>query len=576
MKHPFPKRILSFESSVKVIDVGNRDVLGIYATLSHRWARRLPCMITTDNRRDRLEGIPWTELPQTFKDAIRYCLELEVSYLWIDALCIIQDDPDDWQDQSAKMADIYQNSYINLTATSSDCGSSGCFPNTPQAYKERYLETPRAGGKLHQILIRQRLSHWAVPPTVSSNRENPLLSRGWVFQERVLSPRNLHFCKDELVWECGQETVCECGSMPKTRNLKRKFALAARLPAEEVSTQSRSRVRIIQLSDPESEEDEELRTGISPSELLEYGRARAIWRMIDNAIRQWHGIVEQYSALELTHDKDRLPALSGLAERMAPFLGNYLAGLWRRSIVPDLCWRVDKLVPGHQRPAEYRGPSWSWVSTKAKVAFWATPPVPDPWDIEHIHGISNPRAHDSGSQGLRNNRAHGINIISCTVNNKGKNKYGQVSSALLLVEGNLKTSKIWKDTMEIPDSLVPPSFEVEVERGSETSPASEVAFGPGMEFGIKMHPGVASWRFPFFPDYIFSSDGPYKISTSDVVFLLGVAPNICLVLLRTSLRMFRETFIFRRIGILSIPHQLQERYRIDIMRGSQRTRVAII
>ncbi|OTA90533.1 hypothetical protein M434DRAFT_390302, partial [Hypoxylon sp. CO27-5] len=220
-----PARILSFkrshegEISIKLVEKPNES--GRYAVLSHCWGSQLSFTTMTNNLSDMMQGIPWTELPRTFQDAIRYCLELGIFYLWIDALCILQDDKNDWQIESAKMADIYQNSYISLAATSSDSTTTGCFPKH-------------------------------APPTNLSIRNNPLLSRGWVFQERVLAPRILHFCNQELVWECGEQTCFECGT--------------------------------------------------------------------------------------LTKDGDRLPALSGLAERMAPFLGKYLTGLWDKSLLRDLTW----------------------------------------------------------------------------------------------------------------------------------------------------------------------------------------------------------------------------------------------
>lgn len=79
----------------KVMEVENKATIGIYAALSHCWGLELPCVLSMDNQTNRLSGIQWTELPQTFQDAIRYFLELGVFYLWIDALCIIQDDPED-------------------------------------------------------------------------------------------------------------------------------------------------------------------------------------------------------------------------------------------------------------------------------------------------------------------------------------------------------------------------------------------------------------------------------------------------------------------------------------------------
>lgn len=573
MGRPFPRRILALDRTsggdiyVKVMEAESKATIGIYATLSYCRGLELPCLLSTDNHTDRLSGIQWTELPQTFQDAIRYCLELEVFYLWIDALCIIQDDPEDWQIQSAMMASIYENSYITLAATTSDCVSSGCFQKKSTAYKERSLEVSGTGGHVSQIFIRQRISHWDVPSTSASKRDNPLLSRGWAFQERILSPRVLHFCKHELVWECGQETFCECGSISGAQNLKRQFALAARLQSEEETLKSEKHDGRSSLSQISSSQRVDLHC-LQDSEAM------------SEAVNQWHNIVEQFSELELSREKDSLPALSGLAERMSPFLGNYLAGLWTRSFLWNLCWRVDMLVFGPQRPAEYRGPSWSWVSTKPKVAFWTeeelTPRLivaePNRRYTGHRRAASRftSSAHDSRAQVLRNQRAPVLDIISCTVDIAGKNKYGEVSSTLLLVEGNLTSSKLRRHCeFYIPNSAlrsrfgvrdgsasVPPSFEVDVECVGETAPESETEF-----------------RLPFFADHILDQDGGHRMDGSEVAFLLNVLPNIWLVLSKTSLKLSRDTCIFRRIGILKISHV---GYGVEVMRGSQRTRVAII
>lgn len=572
---PFPKRILALERRsgseplVKVVERESEQ--GIYATLSHCWGLELPCVMTVGNRIDRMREIPWTELPQTFQDAIRYCLELGIFFLWIDALCILQDDREDWQIESAKMADIYQNSYLTLAATSSDSGSMGCFSQQSMVYQERQLEAQSMAGQVYKILVRQQLPHWVVPPTLLSRRQNPLLSRGWAFQERVLSPRVLHFCKQELVWECAQRTVCECGSLPKVRNLKRRFALAARLRgADDVEQnenqgdgpesdrqrrgrESRESQQQGDLSDSDSL-DEELRSRKLAK--LEARKARRARKRLNKATDQWHSIVEQFSALELTKDTDRLPALSGLAERMSPFLGRYLAGLWQESLLRDLGWRVDKLLSGLQKSEKGRGPSWSWVSAKAKVAFWTEKEItPHELTIEPGSGAHSSLRSTAPNPHQRVGRdpSHtALEIISCIVETDGRNPYGEVSSAILVVRGVLKESKVWDDAMVIPDSLMPPSFEVEMKSGD-------------------------LWlRLPFFADYVLSSDGPYQVKTSDSVFLFEIAPHICLVLSKTSLMLAADTSIYRRIGILKVPYGIEARYGIDIMGSSERTKVAIV
>ncbi|KAK3389989.1 heterokaryon incompatibility protein-domain-containing protein, partial [Podospora didyma] len=156
------------------------------------------------------------QLPPTFQDSIQFCLALNVRYLWIDALCIIQDDSLDWQIKSSKMADIYRNAYITLAATSSNSGSGGCFAEQriPAAAEHTLHLSDDLSSLFGDIRFREAAKHWTTPLTRSSSLSYPLLTRGWVFQERVLSPRVLHFCAQEMVWECNTTSMCECRSLP--------------------------------------------------------------------------------------------------------------------------------------------------------------------------------------------------------------------------------------------------------------------------------------------------------------------------------------------------------------------------
>jgi hypothetical protein len=93
----------------------------------------------------------------------------------------------------------------------------------------------------------------------------------------------------------------------------------------------------------------------------------------------WLGVNEDYTSRQLTKGEDKLPALSGLANRLAKITGDtYFAGLWRAHILEDLHWRVyaraelRTQIPGGfshvygeqkctpSKPSTYRAPSWSW------------------------------------------------------------------------------------------------------------------------------------------------------------------------------------------------------------------------
>lgn len=100
-----------------------------YATLSHCWGgitSEIPSL-TTRTYKDFLQRIIIMNLPQTFQDAIKLSRCLDIRYLWIDSLCIIQDSCEDWLDQSAVMGDIYRGSYLNIAATKSTDPHGGLF-----------------------------------------------------------------------------------------------------------------------------------------------------------------------------------------------------------------------------------------------------------------------------------------------------------------------------------------------------------------------------------------------------------------------------------------------------------------
>jgi len=279
-----------------------------------------------------MADIPWDALPKTFQDAIEVTRRLGISYLWIDSLCIIQDSKDDWAREASKMADIYRNAYVTVAATGAKDSTVGLFLDSPRQpgvllkgsssegkpYSIQFYAGADPGHSDEPSVVDRIIQH----PTKDADRARRsdtfrLLTRGWVFQERLLSPRFLQFGQDELLWDCREATSCECGQRPPD------------------------------LVDSQCSMD-------GTPELLAH---------------KWRNIVELYSSLDLTFPTDALPALSGLAKRMAECRpgATYLAGIWDTSLALDLLW-----VPigsARRRANPYRAPTWSWSSVMAKTAF---------------------------------------------------------------------------------------------------------------------------------------------------------------------------------------------------------------
>jgi hypothetical protein len=170
---PFPARVLSLkkrpDGSKKVFLKETGGVRGVFACLSHRWGGSEGCVTTRAKYADMLNDMAWDSIPRTFQDAIDFSLALGISYIWIDSYCVIQDDPGDWREQAALMADIYQNSYITLSTTTASNNESGCFWGSDRFYAKKYSRCRACnsrsamkgtiGGGRGAPVLRSRCSH---------------------------------------------------------------------------------------------------------------------------------------------------------------------------------------------------------------------------------------------------------------------------------------------------------------------------------------------------------------------------------------------------------------------------------
>ncbi|KAI9167872.1 hypothetical protein HJFPF1_04012 [Paramyrothecium foliicola] len=311
----------------RLLDVSNRQRIflycseeaetGTYACLSHCWGKAPTLRTTTRNICEHEDSIQWDDLPQVFQDAIELVPKLGFRYLWIDSLCIIQDSVQDWQRESAKMADIYANSTVTIAATLAADDTGSLFSVSPNFHVSRVIGSPA----FKEMRVRKTLRHGHGPQPL------PLMSRAWVLQERLLSPRVVHFTPEELVWECMERTTCECGCI-------RSLWSPGHVPFDKD---------------------------------LIYDKALSSASRSDLRDR-WRRLVEEYSRLELTLDRDRLPAMSGAARRFAAGLGcQYLAGLWRSGLISDLLW--ERKTPSAPAKRLSSLPSWSWISLGTEVVY---------------------------------------------------------------------------------------------------------------------------------------------------------------------------------------------------------------
>lgn len=283
----------------------------------------------------RANDIQVADLPKTFQDAIFVTRRLGFEYLWIDSLCIIQDDPFDWETQSAQMASIYQNSSMTIAALHGNNDQAGLFSPSPElCYSAAKLNENRTSPSFQRSAVKDGRSVYMCGHTWHTiENATPLLDRGWVFQERVLSPRLVHFGMHEIAWECMSGCACECEP---------------------------TMARYNQVAGP----------------LLESSHLKAYfsidsyeWSMGYEDIHRWYRIVTYYNNLKLSDERDKFPALSGLVtefQKWRPAGDKFLAGLWESTFLLDLLWYSPSFA---EVPKVYVSPTWSWANTTGPVDF---------------------------------------------------------------------------------------------------------------------------------------------------------------------------------------------------------------
>lgn len=197
-------------SAVKLVTC-DQGIPPSYVALSHCWGKSNHLQTTLDNLDEHTAGINIASLSRTFRDAIAICQHLNESYLWIDSLCIIQDDHQGKAAEMERMQSIYAGASLTISAMSAKDGRGGCW-----IPRERVFEIPVDDVRSAELVFRrvhetpsEHASFLTGFPDGVLYSEYPLATRKWALQERLLSQRIIHLTASELVWECQMYTSCE-------------------------------------------------------------------------------------------------------------------------------------------------------------------------------------------------------------------------------------------------------------------------------------------------------------------------------------------------------------------------------
>lgn len=316
-------------TSIRIVDGFGRS--GRYAAFSHRWVSgpRPQWVTLQDTIEQRRSWFSTVTLPASIVDAIKTTRRLQLDYVWIDSLCIIQDSEEDWNAEAAKMADVYANAHVTIFADAAKDDGHG-FLGPRKVFRSTSITISDTAKTQVVLQIRRSSpSAWNYPKGslfVSDTRELSYLSkRAWILQERLLSRRKLHFGAHQVYWMCRECVIAEDGDLQDNWGIREESAITHVFKVQE------------NMSTLESD---------------------------------WTALIKMYSSLNLTHTEDKLPALSGLAK---VFWGltqdDYIAGIWKQSFATGLAWYVDirDLEDKSSRPTRYRAPSFSWACLDDKV-----------------------------------------------------------------------------------------------------------------------------------------------------------------------------------------------------------------
>jgi hypothetical protein len=331
-----PKRLIYFNHKLKIarlVCIRKMEDLPPYVALSYVWGKKENYRTTLDNLETHKgpKGIPEDGLlPQTIKDVFEMVRRLDFSYLWIDALCIVQGERgSEWETECKNMGDMYANAALVISAMASPSAHSGLL-GSQSCYSD---EQKRDFHTIMKTCRTMTQEEWKT----KIKGTHPLLCRAWGFQERLLSRKIVHFTDVGLVWECLESRYCGCDLKSDHQELQRQI--------NNLNTTLRA------CRDP----------GISKEK--RQLRCRLMWREC----------VKSCTRRELTVKKDRLPAIEGIASyiRMPgsdDYPSKYLQGLWEDCLPWELLWYCDQT--SGLKPEKFR-PSFSWSSVDCGIE-WPT------------------------------------------------------------------------------------------------------------------------------------------------------------------------------------------------------------
>ena len=308
---------------------------GRYVALSYVWGPHRSFLLTRDNLTELCDhGVKVSDMPRTYRDAAKVASDLGYECIWIDALCIIQDDKDDMVHELSRMHEYYQNAELVVCATMAAGVHEGFLRSDNDADYLQSLQEPH-----WQRVVERRLPIYdkdgrpgiAIlngPMQLYDPEGDPWNQRGWTLQERLLGGRLLLFpSTGGFLLKCNEAEVHDQNVLQ--HHSSDEDLTMTMLPAPQL-------------------------LGQTPMDTLP-------------VLESWMSVINSFSARQLTNPHDKLLAVAALANeyhvRFGTFLGGYIAGHWRKCLEETLDWDPNHAgEPPTERRPPYRAPSWSCLA----------------------------------------------------------------------------------------------------------------------------------------------------------------------------------------------------------------------
>lgn len=292
-----------------------------YIALSYVWGGAPTLMARMNNIAELLKPLAFAEgrtsvpIPKTIRDAMSCVERLGERYLWVDSLCIVQDDPVHKEAEINKMVAIYSNAFITITASDgldADSGLPGLSGLTEPRAAIQVVHTLRPGIQIVECLMEPKNTKWR--------------TRGWTYQEEVFPRRQIFFEGGWARWVCQSDKWAEVGEKH-----------GGKVDGQIGSVTSMRDALSSPIPDP----------------------------------YVWWNMIGAYNMRDLTYPEDALSGFAGILNSFGrSFDGGFISGLPAAMFYIAILWHTrDPLTRRRAKGSSGNVclPSWSWIGWKGTL-----------------------------------------------------------------------------------------------------------------------------------------------------------------------------------------------------------------